>query len=129
MNPPTIESYVNILAGITTMIAIAVGGYWSWRVFVRTRQKYPRAVLSHQISHLPLSPGKKLVHVDLTIENTGDVIITIASWAVWIQQVLPLDLTEDEINAFVHEAKSSGQGDLELPWYQLGKNINSRPAG
>jgi len=114
----TWELAMDIIVGLTTAIGIVVSGIWAYRLFVRKRQKYPRATVSHAITHKPLSGDKVLLHVELTISNIGDILISLGSLATWIQQVLPppaevLDLLRDE-RAMVKD------GESEYGWPEIG---------
>lgn len=78
-----------ILQAALTGAAIIVGAAWSYMLFVRKRQKYPRAALTHDISHRPLGDGFMLLSVRAGITNRGEVLLTIVSTEARVQQVLP----------------------------------------
>jgi len=82
-NPQDLESYITILA-------IILGGYWTYMLFIKKRQKYPRADMLHDIKHVPLSDKKTLLTLNVKIINIGDVMISIESGEVRVQQVLPV---------------------------------------
>ncbi len=72
------------------VIAIIVGGFWTYTLFVSQRQKYPRANLSHKITHRSLGNGKSLLNIDATLSNAGGVLIRIVSGELRIKYVSPL---------------------------------------
>ena len=78
------------LAGLFTVIAIIIGGYWALFQFNITRTRYPRADLTHQISHRPIPNSKMLLTVILTIRNQGQVGLNVRSGFTRIQLMVPL---------------------------------------
>ena len=93
----TIESAAKIAA-------IIIGGIWTYRAFVRSRGYQPRAALTHQISHRTLDDGRRLLVVDVLLENLGEVSIILREAETWVQQMVPLppaldgkkDIVEDD---------------------------------
>lgn len=84
-----IETALNIFQSLITMIAIVVGGIWSYMLFVSRRQKYPRAKIEHQVSFRPVVSGKLILSLDVTITNQGDVLLSLISWEIKAKQMLP----------------------------------------
>ncbi len=79
---------------LATIAAIVVGGIWAYLLFIRRRQKYPRAALTHhivhrRISHDELPDDKVLLRVGLVIENPGEVLLSLISGETRVQQVEP----------------------------------------
>lgn len=79
---------------LATITAIVVGGIWAYLLFVRRRQKYPRAALTHhivhrRISHDELPDDKVLLRVGLVIENPGEVLLSLISGETRVQQIEP----------------------------------------
>ncbi len=104
-----------IIEGLLTAAAIILGGIWSYMLFVRTRQRYPRANLKHRITHRLLGNKKQLLVLDIVIENTGDVLLSLASAVVRIQQVLPIHASlEDSIHT--GEPVPEKENEKEFPW-------------
>ena len=77
------------LGSIVTMLGIIVGGLWVYLVFVRQRQKYPRAKVLHSIKIMPISDSKCFLRLTITVENTGDVLIAPDMLKVGIHQIRP----------------------------------------
>jgi hypothetical protein len=90
MNLTSVQTAVEVAEGIATILAIVVGGIWSYMLFVRTRQKYPRASVTHRITHRPLDSERQLVVVDVILHNTGEVLLSLESSETRVQEVLPL---------------------------------------
>lgn len=79
-----------IVKSIVEIVAIGVGSFWTYILFIRQRQKYPRANLRHRITHRPIGNGKLLLNIDAIVSNTGQVLVKIVSGQLRIQHVLPL---------------------------------------
>jgi len=83
------DKALSLLADIVTVIAIFIGGYWAYMLFVRKRQKYPRAHIEHACRHFTLPDGRILLHLELRVTNSGEVLLTLSELDIWIGQVLP----------------------------------------
>jgi hypothetical protein len=75
---------------LAEILGLAIGGFWTWRLFIKNRQDYPRAKVTHTISHRVLPDGKRLLRVTANVENIGPVIVRIDEGFIWVQQILPL---------------------------------------
>ena len=84
------KDIVSVIQAIVTTIAIVVGGVWSYFLFVKKRQRFPRANISHQIFHKHISNGKALLNVKTIINNAGDVLLSLESGKVNVNQILPV---------------------------------------
>ena len=98
------EEIKDILVAIQSFIVsvgVIVGGIWTYRLFIRNRQKYPRSNLSHNILHKCLPDGQIFLRVETEIQNSGDVLISLLSGETRTQQILPIsDDTVKDINDF-----------------------------
>ncbi len=88
------------LAHLFTVVAIVVGGIWTYLLFVRTRQRYPRANLTHRITHRKVSDDHMLLRVGLTVVNQGEVLLTLGAGETWVQRMVPWP---DELIARIEE--------------------------
>jgi len=109
MNLDVIEQIVGIAQGITTITAIVVGGFWSYKVFVQKRQRYPRAKIEHHIiCRSILSESKRaLLSLDVIISNSGDVLLSLQSGEIFIKQLLPLP--DKILNPYNQEQNLDGE--------------------
>lgn len=73
-----------------TVVALLVGGLWTYRLFVKNRERFPRAAVSHKAAVLNVSADKWLVQVESTVKNSGEVLLSLDAAWVRLQQVLPL---------------------------------------
>jgi hypothetical protein len=106
-----------IIANLFTISAIVWGIYWTYFLFIKNRQKYPRADVKHKLVQKYLGYGKILLHVDVEVINLGDVLISLKSGHIRLLQVLPLCGKIDE--ALQADDDPVGKGKTELDWYQL----------
>jgi len=86
----TVKDTADTVKSIAEIIGLAVGGFWTWILFVKNRQDYPRAKITHAISHRVLPNGSRLLRVRCTVTNIGQVFLRLDSAFVWVQQMLPL---------------------------------------
>lgn len=84
------NQWKDLAQGVITSGAIIVSGFWACHLFVRRRQKYPRASISHHIAHVALEEGKLLLCVSTNITNLGEILLSLVRIETRIQQVLPL---------------------------------------
>jgi hypothetical protein len=119
----TVKDLFDIAQALATVIAIGVGGAWSYLLFVRTRQKYPRAKLEHKITHRNIPDGKILLHVGVTISNEGDVLLSLISTQTRIQKVLPV---ADHILDSIKKGEDPvEEGKTEIEWPLIGSSRKS----
>lgn len=85
-----IKDIASIAQSLTTILAIVVSGIWGYWIFVKNRQQYPRVKLSHSILYRKLETGKVLVHVTVTIQNIGGILLSLQMVETRIHQVFPL---------------------------------------
>ena len=96
-------------------IAIVVGGIWTYILFVRKRQKYPRANITHRVEHWPVSDGKTLLRVTVNISNEGEILLSLVSGFTRVQQMMPWP---PELLEFIKRDKEfvkGGQTEVEWP--------------
>jgi hypothetical protein len=86
----TFKDWVDIAQSIVTIIAVFVGGLWTYDVFIKERHDYPHANIEHKITHLPLTDDKRLLRVGLELTNAGSSLMEIGQSIIRIQQILPV---------------------------------------
>lgn len=103
-----------LVQSAVTVAAILLGGLWSYFLFVKKRQKYPRAVISQEFTRRPLVKGKVLLSIRTVVRNAGDVLLSLETGEVRVQQVLPLS---DDLKAvLLGEGDLVGEGGTEVEW-------------
>jgi len=82
------------IVDISTILALSVGGIWTYFLFVRKRANYPQANVSLKVSHVRLTDHMRLLRVGVQLENKGNVTLAPSRMLVWVQQVLPWPAAE-----------------------------------
>ena len=112
---------------VVSVLAVLFGGFWGYLLFVKRRQKYPRANLVHHITHRPFGGGKTLLQVSVTISNTGEVLLSLISAQVRVQQLLPP--TPNVAGCLERGEDPVPDGDTEVPWPLLQERKTAWTAG
>lgn len=119
MDLETLEQGISIIGSIATVVAIIVGGFWTYFLFVKHRQRFPSANVQHESEQISLPGDKRLVHVAATISNDGKVLVSIESAFTRLQQVLPVP---KHILSVIESGKDPVPKDShEVPWDLLGE--------
>lgn len=110
----TVNLWVEIAQGVTTTLAIILGGWWAYFRFVRQREGCPRARIEHMVSFKRLSDSSTLLRVGVEIRNEGNVLLKWNEGLVRVQQVLPCP---PETVAWLYERlESTETGQTEADW-------------
>lgn len=109
------KDLIKVLESIFTIVAIVVGGLWGYWLFVKNRQRYPRASLTHKVIHKEIEDGKNLLHVDIVIYNIGEVLLQIKDVNTIVSQVLPLCKKISNLIENGKDPVKEGASDIEWP--------------
>lgn len=77
------------IQSIATVIALGLGGWWTWIVFVRGRKGFPRLSMTHTTEWWRIDEGSRILRVTLLLKNEGEVLVCLQKGHVWIQQISP----------------------------------------
>ena len=119
---PVSKDLAEALKNLVEAGGIIVGGFWTWMLFIKKREKFPRAKITHAIVHRSLPEGRRLLHLDVKISNTGEVLLTIVSGKAWVQQVLPPP--RRLVAAIDHREDPVGAGETEYRWPLVARREN-----
>ncbi len=108
------KTYAESVEAIITALGILVGGWWTYTLFVRKREDYPRAKLIHQVIQRGLPEGKRLLHVINRVTNTGQVLLSLDFGFCRVQQVLPIPA--EFADALQRGEDPVEAGKTEYPW-------------
>jgi hypothetical protein len=89
-NSLNISTMIDNLNKIVTTLAVIVAGIWTYKLFVENREAYARANLQHNITVVKIEDGRRLLRLDIIIENTGNVVLPLQHAEVRVERVLPL---------------------------------------
>lgn len=85
-----IKNVVQTVQSVSTTLAIVIGGVWSYKKFVRKREKYPRAKIEHQVFFREILNEKALLRVDISVENVGEILLTFVPKVVFVRRISPV---------------------------------------
>ena len=85
----TLEHASAFGANMATVIAIAVGGWWTYSRFFKNRTGKPKAAISLSVADRRLTGDDLLVRVVIRLENTGSVLLPVERLRCEISQVNP----------------------------------------
>jgi hypothetical protein len=77
MSMNQIESIASIVQSVATAIAFVIGGWWTWFIFIRSRQRYPKVKVSHSFFQSPIDDDWRLFRVSLRVDNLSSVLVGI----------------------------------------------------
>lgn len=113
-----LEQIADIIQSVATVAALALGGAWSYWLFVKRRQRHPHADMKHEITHRHIGLGKVLLHVDVKVSNIGAVLMPLVYLETRIQQVLPLPRGVAEAIEEGRDPVSAWATEVEWPLIQ-----------
>jgi hypothetical protein len=115
--PAPVKDGVALAKDILSVLAILVGAAWTYMLFIQHRQKFPRAEIKHDVVVKKLGHRQRLVHVTVTVKNTGDVLLTLVSHLTRLQQIVPAsDELIETLQAGDDPVKA---GNAEFLWTML----------
>ena len=85
-----IKTYSEIALNIVEIIALAIGGIWAYRKFIKKREPYPKGEVKHKISHYNINNNKILIHVVTSFKNNGEVLLSLKKLDIRLQQIMPI---------------------------------------
>ena len=91
------KTLTEILRNIAEITALAIGGIWTYRRFIKKREPYPKAEIKHHISQVRLSKDKNLIHVKTTFNNKTEVLLSMRYCETRLQQITPLTKEMEDI--------------------------------
>jgi hypothetical protein len=115
----SIKTFAETGQAAATIVALIVGGAWTYILFIRKRQRFPRATLDHVVTVTELSPEFLLVHLDVRIQNVGEVLLELRYSDIQLRRIIPLDA---EVAETLREGKDPVQdGNSEVDWPGIGR--------
>jgi hypothetical protein len=79
-----------IVESVATVIALCVAGLWTYRLFVKNRASYPRALVSIVHRLQPIAEQSRILRVEIQVKNDGAVLLPIGSLVCRLLQVRPV---------------------------------------
>jgi hypothetical protein len=106
---------VQVIQAIATIVAIIVGGVWTYRLFVLQRLAYPHLKIDHSVTDLPLPENQMRLVVDIIHTNSGSIKITpqYGFLKIYRLQDLPAE-TADQLNEPQPQDGEDNDGTWEI---------------
>jgi hypothetical protein len=117
------KKWAEIIQSVATVLALLLGGIWTYLLFLRHRQKYPRAVASHEVTTFPVGEEGVVVHAALRVKNCGEVLIEVRGGSI---RFYALDQHNAGWPLLPHESKIPDEGRDEFRWRKLGRHALPR---
>lgn len=115
-NAQAMQQLAAALQSVATVIALALGGVWTFRLFVRNRLDKPCAIITHNATVKDLSNRGLLIHASVQIQNQSAVMITITSGEVQLIPILPLsDGVTGLLDQYMNPKRSPGMEQIAWP--------------
>jgi len=74
---------------IVSVIAVFVGGLWTYDLFIKERKHVPHINVEQKASHIRFTKGVNVMRLAVELTNTGNSLAKIQTSLIRIQQVLP----------------------------------------
>jgi len=84
------EDWVVILKTFVEIVAVIMGGLWTYLTFIKNRLEYPYAKIEHKIHYWHIGEKRIYLSVVVLFVNSGKVLISLKRGTVYIRQVRPL---------------------------------------
>ena len=97
------KPFFELLQSVLTSLAIIVGGFWTYRLFLEQRSSRPHLNIHHSVTSKVIYSGAVWLHLEVSLENAGDSLVSLKTEDVRIQQVLPL---RPELQAWLAKGKN-----------------------
>lgn len=108
-----------VLKNYATIGAFIIGGFWVYLTFVRKREKYPRANVTHRIIHKKIDDKRILLKVTIDIHNTGATVMHIDRRLVRVQQMVPWPMVS--LGPVCLKKERTEEQESEIQWPLLGE--------
>ena len=108
------DGWLDRLQSLVTIVAIIVGGYWTYRLFVMKRELRAHLNINSAVVSKIISPGVVLIHLSMSVQNTGEGLVTLGDADIRVQQVSPL---AHSLQKSLNEGKQLvPKGQNIVPW-------------
>lgn len=112
------------IESIAKIVGIALAGIWTYMLFVKKRERFPRADLKHRIEFWDISEEERLVRVVVVIKNESDVLLRLFEGRTWIQQMKPWPI--EAIESFKNRSEKADDNSAEIPWLLIAEKNHSQ---
>lgn len=116
------QNLLQNLESLATILAILIGGIWTYILFIKNREKFPKADITHKIEKINRKQDV-IVRLTIKIENLGKVKLPVESGEVRLQQIKPSN--SSVINAVERFQENKNAKKREIGWPILEERVFS----
>jgi hypothetical protein len=113
------KELASIVEAYAKVLALVVAGFWTYLLFVRQRQRYPRATIAQTGMIRDLGNATRLMTIGVSLSNVGQRLIDVDYITVVVQQLAPLGPKALEQALASHEPLNAA-GRREIVWFRIG---------
>ena len=85
-----VNSVVETFRFLAEIVAIIVGGLWTYNRFIKTREDHPYLTIQHRIEHCSLENNFTYLSAFVTVTNEGKIKLDLGNGMIYVRKVLPL---------------------------------------
>lgn len=97
------KRWADLTQAVVATVAIVIGGWWTYRIFVQEREGQAHAIVTEKLSQSSLTSQVNLLQVVVRIENTGHVLIPVKYVEISVQQLTPIEGCEGATHCVIDE--------------------------
>lgn len=115
-----LEDFLKVLEPLVIIAAIIIGGIWTYLLFIKNREQFPKADIAHIMDKVRID-DEVLIRLTIEIKNLGKVKLPIESGEVRLQQIKPL--SENISSAIESFKENKTENKSDIGWPLLDKRI------
>ena len=113
---PTFAAWASLTQTIAAVLAVIIGGIWSYHIFRIDAEGVPHADLAVTAKNWLLDPNKRYVLADFSVKNTGKTSLTLTCAQIYIQQVRPVPVPSETATAVAARLNQVNMDGRLMPW-------------
>lgn len=82
------QGLIQNIEAVVTILAIIIGGLWTYILFVKNREKFPKADIKHIVEKINVS-NEIVIRLTIEVKNLGKTKLPVTSGEVRLQQIKP----------------------------------------
>jgi len=113
-NDESVKNIISSIQSLFTIAAILIGGIW----FIFSDQGSRKVNVSHSVSTYVISDKWRWVGTKIRVENAGNIAIKIEDGTVWLQKILPVPVSVQDL--IDNDKALIPDGEREVQWGVIG---------
>ena len=108
------DKIFSIIQKFVTIVAIIIGGLWTYNMFIMHRESFPKADISYDIEEVKLSDEYILIQVYIRVKNTGNTVLRLLEGNV---RLLDISFPHRKIETEINDLKENeARTDPDFSW-------------